>query len=123
MFDIGAGELLIIGVVALVVIGPKELPAVLRKAGQFTGKMRAMAGEFRGQFDEAMREADLQDTHKQMASLNPLNSIHAEISDLKSIVNEPVKAEPTPIIEEKPAIITVAKPIRRRVSKPKKTEV
>lgn len=59
MFDIGWSELLVIGIVALVVIGPKELPGVLRTVGQMVGKLRRMAGEFQGQFQEALREAEL----------------------------------------------------------------
>ena len=50
MFDIGWGELLVIGVVALIVIGPKELPGVLRSLGHWMGKIRRMAAEFQGQF-------------------------------------------------------------------------
>jgi Tat protein translocase TatB subunit len=50
MFDIGWSELVVIAVVALVVIGPKELPGVLRMVGQWMGKARKMAGEFQGQF-------------------------------------------------------------------------
>ena len=65
MFDIGWGELVIIGVVALIVIGPKELPAVLRTLGQWMGKIRRMASEFQGQFQEAMREAEMADLKKQ----------------------------------------------------------
>jgi len=61
MFDIGWGELLLIGVVALIVIGPKELPGALRTLGQWMGKLRRMASEFQGQFQEAMREAELAD--------------------------------------------------------------
>ena len=57
MFDISWGELLIIGMVALVVIGPKELPGVLRTVGQWMAKVRRMAAEFQDQFREAMREA------------------------------------------------------------------
>ena len=64
MFDVSAGELLVIGAVALVVIGPKELPGMLRTVGQAVGKMKRMAGEFRTQFDDAMREADMQDVKK-----------------------------------------------------------
>ena len=59
MFDIGWSELLLIGAVALVVIGPKELPKTLRAIGQATAKIRQMASEFQGQFNEAMREAEL----------------------------------------------------------------
>ena len=66
MFDIGWGELVIIGVVALIVIGPKELPAVLRTLGQWMAKIRRMAAEFQGQFHEAMREAEMADLKKQV---------------------------------------------------------
>ncbi len=66
MFDIGWGELLVIGIVALVVIGPKELPGVLRTLGQGMSKIRRMASEFQGQFQEAMREAEMQDIKKQV---------------------------------------------------------
>jgi sec-independent protein translocase protein TatB len=64
MFDIGWGELVVIGVVALIVIGPKELPTVLRTLGQAMGKVRRMANEFQGQFQEALREAELHDLKK-----------------------------------------------------------
>jgi sec-independent protein translocase protein TatB len=59
MFDIGWSELVVIAVVALIAIGPKELPAVLRTIGQWMGKARKMASEFQGQFQEAMREAEM----------------------------------------------------------------
>jgi sec-independent protein translocase protein TatB len=59
MFDIGWGELLVIGIVALVVIGPKELPGVVRTLGQTMAKLRRMAADFQNQFNEAMREAEL----------------------------------------------------------------
>lgn len=65
MFDIGWSELVIIGMVALVVIGPKELPTVLRTVGQWMGKVRRMASEFQGQFQEAMREAEVADLKRQ----------------------------------------------------------
>ncbi len=61
MFDIGWSELALIAVVALVAIGPKELPGVLRTVGQWVGKLRRMAAEFQGQFQEAMREAEMAD--------------------------------------------------------------
>lgn len=61
MFDIGWSELALIAVVALVAIGPKELPGVLRTLGQWVGKVRRMASEFQGQFQEAMREAEMAD--------------------------------------------------------------
>ena len=64
MFDIGWSEFLVIGVVALIAIGPKELPGVLRMVGQWIGKARRMASEFQGQFQEALREAEMADLKK-----------------------------------------------------------
>ena len=64
MFDIGWSEILLIGVVALIAIGPKELPGALRTVGQWTGKIRRMAAEFQDQFREAMREAEMSDIKK-----------------------------------------------------------
>lgn len=64
MFDIGWSEFVVIAVVALIAIGPKELPGVLRMVGQWIGKARKMASEFQGQFQEAMREAEMADLKK-----------------------------------------------------------
>ncbi len=65
MFDIGWSELVVIGVVALIAIGPKELPGVLRAVGQWVGKIKRMASDFQGQFQDAMREAEVADLKKQ----------------------------------------------------------
>ena len=64
MFDISWTEFLLIGVVALIFIGPKELPAVLRTLGQWTRRIRSMAADFQNQFQEAMREAEMADLKK-----------------------------------------------------------
>jgi sec-independent protein translocase protein TatB len=64
MFNLGWGEILLIGIVALIAIGPKELPGVLRSVGQALAKVRRMASEFQGQFQEALREADIADLKK-----------------------------------------------------------
>ncbi len=69
MFDFDAGKFIIIGIVALIVIGPKELPRVMRQVGQAAAKMRRMAAEFRGQFMDAMREADIDDIKADVAKL------------------------------------------------------
>ncbi|WP_293811552.1 Sec-independent protein translocase protein TatB [uncultured Bosea sp.] len=66
MFDIAWSEMVLIGAVALVVIGPKDLPKALRTVGQTVGRIRRMASEFQGQFNEAMREAELADLKKQV---------------------------------------------------------
>jgi sec-independent protein translocase protein TatB len=64
MFDIGWSELLVIAIVAIVVVGPKELPRVLRSFGHYAGKLKRTAAEFRRQFDEAMLESELDDARK-----------------------------------------------------------
>jgi sec-independent protein translocase protein TatB len=69
MFGIGWSEFVVIGVVALIAIGPKELPGVLRMVGQSLGKIRRMANEFQGQFQEAMREAEMADVRKDLEEL------------------------------------------------------
>ena len=89
MFDVGWSELVVVGVVALVVIGPKELPGVIRTVGKAVGKLRTMAGEFRGQFDDAMREADLHDVKKTFtdaadAATSAANSITEPVTSLQS---------------------------------------
>ncbi len=87
MFDIGWGELLLIGAVALVVIGPKDLPGTLRTVGNAVAKLKRMAGEFQAQFNEAMREAELDDIKKSVSEakssldqgFNPIQSIRDEL--------------------------------------------
>jgi sec-independent protein translocase protein TatB len=64
MFDFSSGELLLIALAVLIFIKPKDLPVVLRTVGQWTGKIRRMAGEFQDQFREAMREAEVSDLKK-----------------------------------------------------------
>jgi sec-independent protein translocase protein TatB len=93
MFDMSWGEILVIGAVALIVIGPKDLPKALRTVGQMTAKIRRMAGEFQTQFNEAMREAELEDVRRQVADLNqsvssatstafnPMQTIRDELKD------------------------------------------
>lgn len=70
MFDIGYSELLLIAIVALVVIGPKDLPRVMRTVGQWVGKGRAMTRHVRAGFDTMMREAELEEMQKQWAQQN-----------------------------------------------------
>jgi sec-independent protein translocase protein TatB len=88
MFDIGWSELLVIGVVALIAIGPKELPGVLRALGHWMGKVRRMASDFQDQFREAMREAEVADLKRQFdeasakatsAFNNPLDIAQKEV--------------------------------------------
>src|SRR5580704_1962838 len=109
MFDFDAGKFIIIGIVALIVIGPKELPRVMRQAGQAAAKMRRMAAEFRGQFMDAMREADIDDIKADVAKLaesakadvgiDPLAEIKAELTQALESAgkpgNSPIAGVPT----------------------------
>ncbi len=85
MFDFDASKLLIIGVVALVVIGPKDLPRVLRQVGQMVGKLRRMAAEFQGQFMDAMKEADLADLQKEVSKLKDTASLDVNFNPVHDI--------------------------------------
>ena len=108
MFDIDSGKLLIIGIVALVVIGPKELPGVLRQVGNALGKVRRMAAEFQGQFMEAMRESELEELKKDVQKMSesanftnfdPLADVKTQLnevgSQVESSLNAPVAAVET----------------------------
>jgi sec-independent protein translocase protein TatB len=99
MFDISWGKLVIIGVVALLVIGPKELPGVLRMVGQWMGKMRRMASEFQGQFQEAMREAEMADLKKQFddtaASFTSAIDPSGMKADMEKLISDPLGSEKT----------------------------
>lgn len=66
MFDFAWSEILVIGVVALVVIGPKDLPKVLRAAGKWAGKARAVAREFQGSIEQMIRESELDEMRKEV---------------------------------------------------------
>ena len=70
MLDIGWLELVVIGIVALIVVGPKDLPVMVRSAGQFMGKARAMAREFQRSMEDAAKESGLSDSAKQLGQLN-----------------------------------------------------
>ena len=91
MFDFDAGKLLVIGVVALIVIGPKELPRVLRQVGQAIAKLRRMASEFQGQFMDAMKEAELDDLRKEATkfaeSVDPTKVIKNEMAGLENSIS------------------------------------
>lgn len=95
MFDVGWSELVVIAVVALVVIGPKELPTTLRTIGKMTARARKVAGDFRAQFDEALREAELDDVRQTISDaqkLNPMNSLREAMNPLRQMGNE-IKAD------------------------------
>ncbi|WP_050384330.1 Sec-independent protein translocase protein TatB [Bradyrhizobium pachyrhizi] len=119
MFDIGWSELVVIAVVALIAIGPKELPGVLRMVGQWMGKARKMASEFQGQFQEAMREAEMADLKKSfdevreaatgITSGNIMTSLQKDVSDALQI-DKPVDAQVASAVDAPVTPTTPAEP-------------
>ena len=67
--EVGASELIVLAAVALIVVGPKDLPMLLRKVGQFVGKLRGFANDFRHSFDEMARQSELDDLRKEVEAL------------------------------------------------------
>ena len=129
MFGIDSPELLVIAIVALVVIGPKELPGLLRTWGHWLAKMRGMASEFRGHVDEMIRQTELDDVKKQLTgtsdgfdlkSLDPTQQIRQHVqegmaegekafNEAKSNFDNPLaEPESAPQIAAEPAAETTA---------------
>ena len=101
MFDIGWSEMLVVAVVAIIVVGPKDLPRMLRTVGRTLGQLRRTANDFRRQFDDALREAereaDLDDTRKSLESIgkiDPLAEVRDEVKSIKSLADKPLAGEP-----------------------------
>ena len=91
MFDIGWAELLVIATVLIVVVGPKDLPAMLRTFGKTVAKLRGMAAEFRGQFDDALREAELDEVRKavdDVRGLSPRSAINKATQPFREAGND-----------------------------------
>jgi sec-independent protein translocase protein TatB len=126
MFDFSSGELLLIALAVLIFIKPKDLPMVLRTVGQWSGKIRRMAGEFQDQFREAMREAEMADIKKDIDEAtgkigsgitDPFKDLHeasewkpAETTTTPPAADAPpappaeaIAAEPVPAAETAPA--------------------
>ena len=102
MFDVGWSELFVIAVVAIVVIGPKDLPKLMRSFGHYAGKVRRTAAEFQRQFEEAMREAELEEVKKAIESVKAESTL-----DLNAPVDSPVMVANQ---ESPPQAIVPAKP-------------
>ena len=101
MFDIGASELLVIVVVAIIVIGPKDMPLALRTAGRWIGKMRRISGHFRSGLDTMIREAEMEDMEKKWREQNaaimtahPGDGLDAEsVAPVSGVSAEPLLAD------------------------------
>lgn len=106
MFDIGWTEMLVIAIVMIVVVGPKDLPKMLRTFGKTTAKLRSMAGDFQKQFNEALKEAELDDVKKSVETLrglNPtaeikkqLNPFEKAAADVRAGLDSAMKPTPEP---------------------------
>ncbi len=94
MFDIGWSELLLVAVLAIIFVGPKDLPRLMRTLGQYTAKMRAMAREFQNSFEDMARETELDELRKQVAELR--HDVMRPLTDMQSAVEAPDKAAPQP---------------------------
>ncbi len=113
MFDIGWSELLVIAVVAIIVVGPKELPRLMRTFGHYVGKLRRMAADFQRQFEDAVRDSEIDEVRKAMQDL------HAQASapiDNPLMVPKPAPPTPAPAEAAAPALKPKPKP---RAKKPK----
>lgn len=110
MFDIAPSELLLVGFVALVVIGPKDLPKAMRIVGYWVGKARGVARQFRSGFDSMVREAELEEMEKRWASENErIMREHPQTADADT---HPVADAAHPPTEDgEGAVVTVDKPV------------
>jgi sec-independent protein translocase protein TatB len=127
-------DFLIVGVVALIVVGPKDLPILMRRVGQFVGKMRSMANEFRASFDELARQSELEELRKEVeamrvshqttiAQINPLNDASGVFDDINQHMSAPLgSAAELPVFaspEAAPAPVAHAKPKAPRAPRAK----
>ncbi|MER8484362.1 Sec-independent protein translocase protein TatB [Mesorhizobium sp. M1322] len=110
MFDIGWTEMLVIAIVMIVVVGPKDLPKMLRTFGRTTAKMRGMAADFQKQFNDALKEAELDDVKKSvdsLRSLNPAAEIRKQLNPFEQAAAD-VRSGVDAVMKPKPAVDPVA---------------
>jgi sec-independent protein translocase protein TatB len=136
---LGFNEIIILGVLALVVVGPKDLPLLLRKLGRWTAKLRGMAQEFRTGFDELARQAELDELRREVDALRRTTNLSSIAHDLTKplptledyaglstpkAVPAPAASEPPPVIEAEapppltPAVMPARGPSGARVPQP-----
>lgn len=132
--DIGGTELLVIAAVALIVVGPKDLPVLLRKLGQFVGKIRGMANEFRASFDEMARQSELDELRREVQAMRegqytaPMRDAAAQAADANvdqvfadidaSLNSGAVKVSPHDAYQPLTATVDTPAPAVEIVSKP-----
>lgn len=109
MFDIGWSELLIIAAVAIIFVGPKDLPRMLRTFGQTVGKYKRMAGEFRTQFDDALRDSELQELNETIGDIRKssrMDELGGVLRDEVDKINK-IASEPMPDVEDDGGIASI----------------
>lgn len=127
---VGGFEILVIGLVALLVVGPKDLPVLMRRVGQMVSKARAMANEFRSSFDEMARQSELDDLRKEVEALRSGQGMYnlgadaeAAFKDIRDDLNKSADASPPPPpmpefpdTATEPATLAQAEPVLEPVS-------
>lgn len=123
MFDLGWSELLLVAALAIIFIGPKDLPKAMRTLGQYVGKMRAMAREFQNSFEDLARETELEELRKQVTDLRdatmkpltePLTEMQRAIKQAETPPTESLdETGPTPALKTEPAAEPKAEPQER----------
>jgi len=113
----GAFEMLVIGAIALIVVGPKDLPVLMRRVGQFTAKMRGMAAEFRASFDEMARQSELDELRKEVEALRTgqyTAPVAAEIDHQPSVYDQGAPVPMAPETQAAAPAVTEPAPVAKK---------
>lgn len=134
MFEVGWSEMLVIAIVMIVIVGPKDLPNMLRTFGRTVAKLRTMAGDFQKQFNDALKEAELDDVKKSvdaLRGLNPVSEIKKQLNpfekaaaDVRSGIDDVMKPKPAvaePTAEPTFPAMTDSSVVAEPVAQPVKT--
>ena len=128
MFDIGWPEMAVVAVIALIIIGPKDLPRILRYAGRWAGKARRMAREFQRNFDDMVRESELDEVKKsveQVSGFNPVKDIKNTIDpsgEIQADIESLTRDEDEPSKPDAPEADDAAKPAAPEADEAAKTD-
>jgi sec-independent protein translocase protein TatB len=124
--EVGATELLVIAAIALIVVGPKDLPVMLRKLGQFLGRMRALANEFRASFEDMARQSELDELRREVEAMRSGRYDTVQLADVEADqvladIHADLTGQPAaPVIEPEPE--PAPKPKKPRAPRKKKPE-
>ena len=123
--EVGATELLVIAAIALIVVGPKDLPVMLRKLGQFLARLRAMANDFRASFDEMARQSELDELRREVEAMragryyDPATLADVEADQVFADIHAELTGKSAPLIEATPEPAPAPKPKRKAPAKKK----